>query len=88
MNGDGVYNDGSSSTFNSIDTSVNYITASNDGGGIYNNGGTVTLTNSVSVNYNSAARPLGSGGGIFSTVDLSIPSGDVKNSQPDNIVQP
>ncbi len=86
VNGGGVYNDVLNGTLVGAlivsHTSINRNTASGDGGGIYNNGGTVGLTTSVSVNSNTAV----SGGGIYSTVALSIPAGVVRFNIPDNIV--
>jgi predicted outer membrane repeat protein len=42
----------------------------------------VSLTTSVSVNSNTAV----SGGGIYSTVALSVPAGVVRFNIPDNVV--
>jgi hypothetical protein len=90
VNGGGVYNDNrlGPASLNFANTGVSKNIATVDGGGIFNSGGSVTLSKSVSVTANTGAPALGSEAGIFSTVDPSVPSGDVKSNQPDNIVQP
>ena len=73
-NGGGVYNDGAGAILNVTAGRVNTNDADIDGGGIFNNGGTVLITEASSVNYNEAGVYSttgalgGDGGGIFIVV--------------------
>jgi hypothetical protein len=92
--GGGIYNDahnGGSATASLTNCTVNGNTAAHsdiqfgggDGGGIYNNGGTLTITNS-SVTNNSAGVPdpfpIGSGGGIINDGTLTITDSTISNN--------
>jgi hypothetical protein len=62
--GAGIYNSGTL-TLNQTSVNLNYTgTASGDGGGLFNAGGSTTLTNST-VNGNTAS--IGDGGGIYNS---------------------
>ena len=81
----GILNDGGTVTLK--DTSSVSGNTAYDGGGIYNTNGTVTLSDKSSVSGNTAA---GNGGGIYNggTLNNANAGGNVRNNQPDNIINP
>ena len=93
--GGGIYNDaynGGSATVSLTNSTVNgntaaytgFPTGGGDAGGIYNGGGTLTITGSVvSNNYAGVSDPfpVGSGGGIVNDGTLTITSSSVSGNQ-------
>ena len=71
----GIYNSGTATIFAST-VSRNQDTSEHGGGGIHNDGGWVTLTNST-VSGNEASGP---GGGIFNSGILNITNGTVSGN--------
>ncbi len=93
--GGGIYNDahnGGSATVSLMNSTLssNYAAHTDlpfgggDGGGIYNSGGTLTITNSVVISNHAGVPdpfPVGSGGGIASYGTLTITNSTISGNQ-------
>jgi hypothetical protein len=93
--GGGIYNDahnGGSATMSLMDSTINANIAAHkdiqfgggDGGGIYNLGGTLTITNSVMSNNTAGVPdplPAGTGGGISNSGPLMITNSSISGNQ-------
>ena len=90
--GGGIYNNGSGATASVMNSSVtNNIAAYSsigfavgDGGGIFNSGGTLTITNSVLSNNTAGVTdpfPAGTGGGIYSNGTLTVTNSTIRGNQ-------
>jgi hypothetical protein len=90
--GGGIYNNGSGATASVMNSLVTNNTAAyssigfavGDGGGIFNSGGTVTITTSIVSNNLAGVTdpfPAGTGGGIYSNGTLTVTNSTIRGNE-------